>query len=240
MELKILTGFYNAEKYIERCLKSIQSQTYKNFVCYITHDLSTDKSKEIVENFIKGDDRFILVKDYHKKLYQTGNFDKTIRFNENIEDTDVIIEVDGDDFLPDFQVFARIAEIYKNSKVWIANGSFVYSSGQFGFSQKQKGFDNQRTIRFTASHIRTWRAFLWRAIKEEDLRDENGDYWQWSGDLCFMYPMLEMSGEEHYVFMPEVNYVYNGENPLNEHKLDMSMVVTQAELIRIKKPYKKL
>ena len=55
-----------------------------------------------------------------------------------------------------------------------------------------------------------------------------------------MYPMLEMSGEEHYVFMPEVNYVYNGENPLNEHKLDMSMVVTQAELIRIKKPYKKL
>ena len=240
MELKILTGFYNAEKYIERCLKSIQSQTHTNFICYITHDLSTDKSKEVFENFIKEDDRFILVKDYHKKLYQTGNFDKTIRFNDSIKDNDVLIEVDGDDYLPDPEVFSRIAKLYEDNDVWIANGSFMYSNGQNGFSQKQEGFDNLRAVRFTASHIRTWRAFLWRSIKEEDLKDENGNYWQWSGDLCFMYPMLEMAGNEHYTFMPEINYVYNGENPLNEHKLDMHMVNNHAYLIRNKKRYNKL
>ena len=40
----ILCGFYNAEKYIEKCLLSIMSQSYKDFTCYITHDLSTDNS----------------------------------------------------------------------------------------------------------------------------------------------------------------------------------------------------
>ena len=55
-----------------------------------------------------------------------------------------------------------------------------------------------------------------------------------------MYPMLEMSGSEHYRFMPEINYVYNGENPINEHKVDMTMVNDHATKIRNKTPYQKL
>ena len=38
----ILTGFYNAEEYIERALGSIMGQSYTDYTCYITHDLSTD------------------------------------------------------------------------------------------------------------------------------------------------------------------------------------------------------
>jgi glycosyltransferase involved in cell wall biosynthesis len=236
----ILTGFYNAEQYIERCLGSIMGQTHTDFTCYITHDLSTDNSVKLVKDFIKGDDRFVLIDDNYKKLYQAGNFDKVIRYNDKISDNELLIEVDGDDYLPDSKVFERINELYKDKNVWIANGSFRYHNGPIGFSSKQTNFESLRKSNFTASHIRTWRAFLWRNIKEEDLRDENGDYWQWSGDLCFMFPMLEMAGEEHYRFMEEVNYVYNAENPINEHKVDMSMVTDHAVRIRNKKPYNKL
>jgi glycosyltransferase involved in cell wall biosynthesis len=236
----ILTGFYNAEKYVERSILSIMGQTYKDFTCYITHDMSTDNSVQKIKDLIKDDKRFILIDEYDKKLYQAGNFDRTIRNNPNISDNELLIEVDGDDWLPDSKVFERINNVYEDPNVWIANGSFKYSNGQPGFSSPQTNFDNLRQNRFTASHIRTWRAFLWRNIKEEDLRDENGNYWQWSGDLCFMYPMLEMSGSEHYRFMPEINYVYNGENPINEHKVDMTMVNDHAVKIRNKKPYEKL
>jgi glycosyltransferase involved in cell wall biosynthesis len=236
----ILTGFYNAEKYIERSILSIMGQTYKDFTCYITHDMSTDSSVQKIKDLIKDDKRFILIDEYDKKLYQAGNFDRTIRNNPNISDNELLIEVDGDDWLPDSKVFERINNVYEDPNVWIANGSFKYSNGQPGFSSPQTNFDNLRQNRFTASHIRTWRAFLWRNIKEEDLRDENGNYWQWSGDLCFMYPMLEMSGSEHYRFMPEINYVYNGENPINEHKVDMTMVNDHATKIRNKTPYQKL
>lgn len=236
----VLCGFYNAEDYIEKCLTTIKHQTYQDFKCYITHDMSTDKSVQLIKDFIDSDDRFILFDDYEKKLYQTGNFDTTIRHNLKIDDNEVCVEVDGDDWLYDSQVFERINEVYKNQDIWIANGSFIYSSGARGFAKKQEDFDNLRTGRFTASHIRTWRAFLWRAIKEEDLRDENGDYWQWSGDVCFMFPMLEMAGPEHYHFMTDINYVYNEGNPLNEHKLDMKMVTEHATKIRQLPKYNRL
>ena len=236
----ILTGFYNAEKYIERCIYSIMSQSFKDFVCYITHDMSTDNSIEIIKKIIKNDDRFILIDDYEKKLYQAGNFDKVLRYNTSIDDNDVVVEVDGDDWLPDTDVLNRINKLYQDKNVWIANGSFKYSNGQIGFATPQKNFDSLRQQRFTASHIRTWRVFLWRNILESDLKDSDGNYWQWSGDLCFMFPMLEMAGEEHYRFMTDINYIYNETNPINEHKVNMNMVTKHANDIRSKSPYKKL
>lgn len=236
----ILTGFYNAENYIERCLASIMGQSYTAFTCYITHDLSTDNSVELIKEMIKDDKRFILIDDNTKKLYQAGNFDKVIRYNPNISDNEVLIEVDGDDWLPHSNVFSKINEVYSDENVWITNGSFRYSHGQFGFSSRQKINDRLRLDPMTCSHLRTWRAFLWRSIKEEDLKDENGNYWQWSGDLCFMFPMLEMSGDEHYVFISDILYTYNAENPINEHKVDINMVNNHATRIRSKEKYNKL
>ncbi len=233
-------GFYNAEKYIQRSILSVMSQNFKDYKCYITSDKSTDNSVDLVNQIIKNDERFELVEDTDIKLYQTGNFDRNIRNNKEIDDNEVLVEVDGDDFLPDVNVLNRINNVYKDPNVWIANGSFQYANSSPGFSQAQTDFDNLRASRFTASHIRTWRAFLWRNIKPEDLRDENGDYWQWSGDLCFMFPMLEMSGPEHYKFMNDINYIYNEDNIINEHKVDMSMVNDHASKIRSKEKYDRL
>tara|TARA_R100000315_G_C5233814_1_gene144889 strand:+ start:1939 stop:2655 length:717 start_codon:yes stop_codon:yes gene_type:complete len=238
--MKILMGFYNAEKYIQRSILSVMSQNFKDYKCYITSDKSTDNSVDLVNQIIKNDERFELVEDTDIKLYQTGNFDRNIRNNKEIDDNEVLVEVDGDDFLPDVNVLNRINNVYKDPNVWIANGSFQYANSSPGFSQAQTDFDNLRASRFTASHIRTWRAFLWRNIKPEDLRDENGDYWQWSGDLCFMFPMLEMSGPEHYKFMNDINYIYNEDNIINEHKVDMSMVNDHASKIRSKEKYDRL
>ncbi len=235
----IVTTLYNAEDYVERCLGSLMGQNYRDFVCYITDDISTDGSVEKVKAMIKGDDRFILIEN-KEKLYQPGNYDQVIRGNDNVGDNEVVIEVDGDDWLPDSKTLSRISEVYSDKDVWIANGSFRYSNGQPGFASEQAITDNLRSSRFTASHIRTWRAFLWRAIEQDDLKDENGIYWKVTGDLAFMYPMLEMAGQEHYKFMDEVNYIYNEQNPLNDHKVDMTLVTDIAIKIRNMEPYKKL
>jgi len=235
----ILTTVYNCENYIERCLSTIMSQTFKNFKCYITDDLSTDKSVQLIKEFIKNDPRFILVKN-ETKLYQPGNYDNILRNFLDIDDKDVVVEIDGDDWLPDSKVLERVNNLYTDENVWIANGSFKYPNGMPGFSSKQENLDNLRNSRFTASHMRTWRVFLWRKIKQDDLKDKNGVYWKVTGDLSFMYPMLEMSGEEHYRFMSEINYVYNDTNPLNDHKIDLGLVNEIADKIRSMKKYDKL
>lgn len=235
----ILTTVYNCENYIEKCLSTIMTQTFKNFKCYITDDLSTDNSVKLIKDFIKNDNRFILVENT-KKLYQPGNYDNILRNYSNIDDNDVVVEIDGDDWLPDSKVLERVNNIYDDKNIWIANGSFKYPNGMVGFSSRQENFHDLRNSRFTASHMRTWRVFLWRKIKEQDLKDENGVYWKVTGDLSFMYPMLEMSGEEHYKFMTDINYVYNDTNPLNDHKIDLSLVNHIANKIRSMKKYDKL
>jgi hypothetical protein len=188
---------------------------------------------------IHGDDRFILIEN-KVKMYQPGNYDQVIRDNADISDDEVIIEVDGDDWLPDSKTLSRINDVYSNPNIWIANGTFRYSNGSVGFATKQNNFDDLRNSRFTASHIRTWRAFLWRNIKQDDLKDETGTYWKVTGDLAFMFPMLEMAGEERYHFMTDINYIYNEENPINDHKVDLTMVNDVAIKIRNKEPYKLL
>jgi glycosyltransferase involved in cell wall biosynthesis len=239
MKIIVLTTTYNCENYVERSLSTIMTQTYKNFKCYITDDLSTDETVERVKKFIKDDDRFVLIEN-KTKMFQPGNYDQVIRGEYNIDDNDICVEVDGDDWLPDSKTFQRVIDTYNSGDVWLANGSFRYHDGRPGFARPYTSFDDIRNETFTLTHLRTWKVFLWRKINQKDLKDENGDYWGVAGDLSFMYPMAEMSGIEHYRFMNDINYIYNESNPLNDHKVNLPKVQTITQKIRRCKPYEKI
>jgi hypothetical protein len=122
----------------------------------------------------------------------------------------------------------------------MTSGSFKYHDGRPGFANPPKNFIDIRKQTFTLSHMRTWKSWLWKKIKEEDLKDDSGNYWSVAGDLSFMFPMLEMSGENHFKFIPNTLYIYNESNPINDHKVNMGKVNLTVNLIRNKKPYYKL
>ena len=234
----ILTTSYNCEKFIEKSLFSIMSQRYQDFTCYITDDVSTDNTVNIVRETIKNDPRFILIEN-KTKFFQPGNYDQIIT-SRNIDGEEICVEVDGDDWLPDSNVFTRINEVYKDKDVWMTSGSFRYHDGRPGFANPPTNFSNVRKQTFTLSHLRTWKSWLWKKIKPEDLRDENNNYWNVAGDLSFMFPMFEMSGEKHYRFLSDINYIYNESNPINDHKVNMSNVIHTVNKIRNKPEYKQL
>ena len=54
----ILTTTYNCENYVEKSLMSIMSQRYDDFKCYITDDLSTDGTVEVIKKTISNDCSF--------------------------------------------------------------------------------------------------------------------------------------------------------------------------------------
>jgi glycosyltransferase involved in cell wall biosynthesis len=234
----ILTTTYNCEEYVEKSLFSIMSQKFNDFKCYITDDMSTDNTVNIIKKTIDNDSRFILIENQNR-MYQAGNYDQVIR-GLNIPDDEICVEVDGDDWLPNSNVFTLINEVYKDPNVWITTGSFKYHDGRPGFANPPTDFTNIRKQTFTLSHLRTWKSWLWKKIKEEDLRDDNGNRWEITCDLAFMFPMVEMSGEKHFKFLPSINYIYNELNPLNEHKVDLTKVSKTANIIRNKPPYSKL
>ena len=185
----ILTTTYNCESFIEKSLMTIMTQRFKDFKCYITDDMSTDNTVDIIKKTISGDERFILIEN-KVKMYQPGNYDHVIR-GLDISDNEVCVEIDGDDWLPNSNVLSFIDEVYKDENVWMTSGSFKYHDGRPGFANPPKKFVDIRKQTFTLSHMRTWKSWLWKKIKEEDLKDDNGNYWNVAGDLSFMFPMLE-------------------------------------------------
>ncbi len=127
-----------------------------------------------------------------------------------------------------------------NDNVWMTSGSFKNTRGMTGFASKPASFENIRHQTFTLSHLRTWKSWLWKKIKEEDLKDSDNNYWSVAGDLAFMFPMFEMSGEKHYRHIPTITYIYNETNPLNDHKVNMPKVNSTVSIIRNKQPYELL
>jgi glycosyltransferase involved in cell wall biosynthesis len=231
----ILTTTYNCENFVERSLMTIMTQRFKDFKCYITDDMSTDKTVDIIKKTILGDNRFILIEN-KQKMYQPGNYNQVIR-GLNIPDNEICVEIDGDDWLPNSNVLSFIDDVYKDENVWMTSGSFKYHDGRPGFANPPKNFTNIRKQTFTLSHMRTWKSWLWKKIKEEDLKDVSGNYWSVAGDLSFMFPMLEMSGEKHFKYISETLYIYNESNPLNDHKVNMPKVSSTVNVIRNKSEY---
>ena len=234
----ILTTSFNCENFIEKSLSSISQQTFQDFTCYITDDLSTDNTIDKIKKIIDGDNRFQLIQN-KTKLYQPGNYDQIIR-GKNISDDEICVEVDGDDWLYDNSILDKVYQIYKEENIWMTSGSFVFQDGRESGQKPPPSTSNLRNSHFNLSHLRTWKSWLWKKINKEDLQDENGQYWNVAGDVSFMFPMYEMSGEEHFKFISEPLYVYNDSNPINDYKVNEGRMWEVDNRIKQKVPYNKL
>lgn len=71
-KIVLIVPIYNVENYLDQCLDSIKKQTYKNFICIMVNDGSTDKSKIIAEEYLS-DSRFILINQENKGLSGARN-----------------------------------------------------------------------------------------------------------------------------------------------------------------------
>ena len=54
-KVSVIVPVYNAEKYLREAIESVLNQTYTDFELLLINDRSTDKSKEICEEYSKKD-----------------------------------------------------------------------------------------------------------------------------------------------------------------------------------------
>ena len=69
VKFSIVIPVYNSEKYIEECLGSVISQTFKDFEVICINDGSTDASKSLLDEFANKDER---VKVYSQENQGVG------------------------------------------------------------------------------------------------------------------------------------------------------------------------
>jgi glycosyltransferase involved in cell wall biosynthesis len=238
---KIITSFYNVETWIRATVNSVLLQTYADFECILTDDMSTDKSSEYINELIKEDSRFTLVQNKEKSTALANNVNAIERSKPS--DQDAIIILDGDDWLASPLSLEILNNAYKFKKCWMTYGSYIeYPNGRRGDFCKQvpKSVVEENSFRdipWVFSHLKTFKYALWKQIKGDDLIDpKTGKHFTKTQDLAFMYPMLEMSGHNT-TFIDEVLCVYNLANPLNDHKVDHTEQLRIESHIRGKQRY---
>ena len=89
--ISIIIPVYNVEKYLNSCLDSVLSQTYKNFEAILINDGSKDGSIEICNDYVKKDPRF--------HLFSTENRGLSLARNRGMEEAsgEFICFLDSDD-----------------------------------------------------------------------------------------------------------------------------------------------
>ena len=69
----VIVAIYNAERYLEETLTSIQAQTWRNFEVVLVDDGSTDDSASIAQKFVDSDARFRLLSTPNRGISPTRN-----------------------------------------------------------------------------------------------------------------------------------------------------------------------
>src|SRR5574344_1285690 len=92
-KISVIMPAYNTEKYIGEAIESILSQTYQNQELIIINDGSSNRTKEIVENYKKNDSRIILINKTNQGVAAARNDALSIASG------DWICILDSDDYL---------------------------------------------------------------------------------------------------------------------------------------------
>lgn len=248
----VVVAAYRAERWIGRCLASIQRQTRSDFRCWVRDDQSPDATLERARAAVAGDERFRIDRA-EPKAWALGNRVALVR-GSGARPQDVFVVVDGDDWLAHRRVLERLAEVYADPGVWLTWGSHQRWKDRLlhriGWTRRRgiaapypEDVVRRRAYRehpFLASHLRTFRRFLHDALRDEDLRDEHGSYYRVGGDVADTLPMLEMAGPEHARYLDEILYVYNGSNELSDHRVHLEAQLAVDRRVRAAPPYRPL
>lgn len=93
VKVSVIIPVYNCEKYIGECIESLINQTLKDCEFVFVNDGSSDKSKKIIEEYAKSDNRIKLINQKNSGVSVARNAGLKIAVGEYIG------FVDGDDYI---------------------------------------------------------------------------------------------------------------------------------------------
>lgn len=179
-QIAVIIPSYNAEKYISRCLNSIQQQSHTSWEVYIIDDCSTDQSYALCEKWCREDSRFHLYRNH-----ENSGPGKTRNVGLDLiaarADIDFILFIDSDDYIhPNYmETLLRLQKDNQADIVWI-NPKDVNEEEKITFAtipkdipvRMQTGKDvilcEKNRVMFSVLWGKLFRASLWKTNRMEE------------------------------------------------------------------------
>jgi len=206
----IVTG-YNCEKYVNKCVNSILSQRYKDFRLIIVDDGSTDQTAQLIKGYQSVYKITVARSDKNMGAAHSRFMGLELARHMKIEDEDIIILVDMDDYLIGTHVLDRILQEYENGAD-CTFGSFTSASGW-----EPKGWYDDEVLRSRYFRGKGWLFFPLRTFKYKLCKHLTEDWFKWPGgewirictDVALISPIVERCeyGKIHHI--PDMLYFYN-------------------------------
>ena len=230
--LVVVVPTYNNSRWCIKNIESIIMQQYDNYHVYIIDDCSTDDTYEKLQSYIiqhRLEDKVTL----RRNAIHQGPMANWYHTIHDLEDHLIVLNIDGDDWLPDDQVFVKINKAYHDRRIWMTFGQFkVGERGYLGFCRRHAPdvirSHEYRSTEWLSSHLRTYYVWLFKKIDRNDFMYQD-TFFPTTCDRAIMYPLLEMCAGHYYCFEDDVLYIYNAQNPLAEVRIHLK---TQKKMNR--------
>lgn len=243
---------YNNIAWVEKNLTTVFNQEYPkdHFRVIYVDDCSTDGTNEFVRLFKEKnnlENRLVIVRNDKRKLkahnlYMAGHICKK---------HEIIVELDGDDWLPNESILHFLNELYQDPMIWLTYGNNrKFPDGKIedrvtevpDHIIQDGSFRRYRKTNFWTA-LRTYYAWLFQKIGKRDfmysIKQSKPRWFEMSIDASVYFAMLEMARERH-KFCQEPLYVHNVATQFNDHKVNVDLQYSIEKFVRNLAPYERL
>jgi glycosyltransferase involved in cell wall biosynthesis len=225
----------NAGRDLLRCLDSVHGQRYPrdNFRHLVIDDASTDDTPALVEAWCEQHPGHTV--DLVRRSQRRGGTWNTLDGIRQADSEAIVVELNGDDWLPDPGVLSFLNKVYQDPGVWMTYNTQRESTGVIPFQLPlPREIRRSRTYRdhpWATSHLHTFRRPLFDHVPERIMVDpETGTFWESADDVALYFYMLELAGD-HALHVWRITYLYNFHEQ-TEFRLDREGQLARERRIR--------
>lgn len=210
--ISVIVPIYNVEQYLDRCLASICSQSYRNLQIICVNDGSTDGSPRIIAEWAAKDDRICVVSK------ENGGVSSARNAGLDAAKGEFVASVDSDDYLlPDIyeKAVARLTPdcdmlvfhakmVDEEGRVVNMHGRVLQNQKSLYFPLPKEGFYGKEWLEEHLVSPCLWDKFMRRAVIEEHhLRFADGLVYEDDAFIRMFTPHVK-----RFYSFPEVGYMY--------------------------------
>ncbi len=198
--ISVIIPVYNAEKYLDECLVSVEKQTYRNFECIMIDDGSTDGSAEIAKSYALRDSRF--------RYFYQDNAGVSAARNQGLDKAKgrYVTFLDADDSLED-TYFQEYMNCFQETKADIVCGGYIQKGNKYlNFIDRENGLPHFLENILTGSGGVVWgKFFLSKLLRNHNFR-ENVSMRE---DLIFLLELCKkLPGDVYVEYLENYGYLY--------------------------------